>query len=256
MRRCLPIMLTIFALLSTTAGGDEPPAKPNADAVNALRALGGNVMEIAQNDPRLDVTLHLADQDVTDAHLDHVVQLGGAGVVWLNLAGTKITDAGLAKLAGLKSLEKLHLEKTGITDAGLAHLAGLSKLTYLNLYGTKITDAGLNHLKGLKNLKRLYVWQTGVTQAGIQQIESQIPGLKVIAGLELKPVKPPEQKKEETKPEEKKEKPQPDKKKPEADKKKTKPEPKPEAKPEKKEKPSKEKTEQKDKPAQEKKPKS
>ena len=71
----------------------------------------------------------------------------------LNLAGSKPTDAGLAPLAGLKNLSRLHLERSSVTDAGLAHVAGLVNLQYLNLYGTGITDEGLKHLAGLKHLR-------------------------------------------------------------------------------------------------------
>jgi Leucine Rich repeat len=199
------------AVLSLCTGfvlADDQPAQevPPLDeaAAQAIKDAGGNVMAIAQNDPRLDVTLHLSDQDITDEHLAIVARL--TPVVWLNLAGTKITDDGLAQIAGMKTLEKLHLEKTGIGDAGLDHLKGLENLVYLNLYGTKVTDAGLEHLTGLKKLRKLYVWQTGVTDEGIAKLKESLPELDVIAGLELKPAEPPaeEPKEGEGAPEEKK----------------------------------------------------
>ena len=40
----------------------------------------------------------------------------------LNIRGTKITDAGLKHLEGLKQLQELHLEDTQVTDAGIAEL--------------------------------------------------------------------------------------------------------------------------------------
>ena len=43
----------------------------------------------------------------------------------------------------MKELTELHLENTKVTDAGMPVIAGLKSLTYLNLYGTSITDAGL-----------------------------------------------------------------------------------------------------------------
>ena len=108
----------VLAGLSTGLADDKTElTAEQQQAVDALKALGGNVMPIAQNDDRLDVTLHLADQDVTDEHLALVAQL--PKVAWLNLAGTKVTDAGLEHLAGLTILEKLHLEKTGVTDAAV-----------------------------------------------------------------------------------------------------------------------------------------
>jgi len=61
--------------------------------------------------------------------------------VCLNL--TKVTDAGLKELAGLKSLRALYLAGTQVTDAGLKGLAGRKALQTIDLRGTKVTDAGL-----------------------------------------------------------------------------------------------------------------
>jgi hypothetical protein len=64
--------------------------------------------------------------------------------------GTKITDAGLKELAGLKNLQTLHLNGTEITDAGLKELAGLKSLqvlSFLETGGTNVTDAGVEELR-------------------------------------------------------------------------------------------------------------
>src|SRR5436190_1673444 len=119
----------------------------------------------------------------------------------LNLAGTKITDAGFAALADLTNLTRLHLELTTVTDAGLAHLKKLANLNYLNLYGTAVTDAGLENLKGLRNLRHLYVWQTKVTEAGATNLKAALTNLEISTGAELNVVA----KKEEEKTDEKKE---------------------------------------------------
>jgi YHS domain-containing protein len=103
----------------------------------------------------------------------------------LNVAGTAITDSGLANIAGLSDLTALHLEKTAITDAGLAHLKGLAKLEYLNLYSTGVTDAGLANLNGLKGLKKLYLWQTKVTDGGVAAMKKDVPAVIVNRGEEL-----------------------------------------------------------------------
>ena len=39
-------------------------------------------------------------------------------LVWLNLSGTAVTDAGLAKLAGFRQLRRLNLSRTSVTAAG------------------------------------------------------------------------------------------------------------------------------------------
>uniref|UniRef100_A0A7C4LML9 Leucine-rich repeat domain-containing protein n=1 Tax=Schlesneria paludicola TaxID=360056 RepID=A0A7C4LML9_9PLAN len=182
---------------------DKPAEKPQPteaqkQAIAQIKKLGGLVLELAQNDPRLDVAFHLADVKITDAELALVKPL--TQTAHLNLRGTEITDAGLAHLAELKGLVRLHLEKTKITDAGLEHLRGLENLEYLNLYGTAVSDAGLKHLEGLKKLKKLYLWQTQVTDAGVAALKQALPELQITRGLELaKPAEPdkkPEEKKE------------------------------------------------------------
>ena len=73
----------------------------------------------------------------------------------LSLAGTKVTDAGLVRLAGLTGLEELSLQETKVTDAGLAHLKGLTRLGCLNLAGTKVKGEGLRYIAGLTALVEL-----------------------------------------------------------------------------------------------------
>jgi hypothetical protein len=65
----------------------------------------------------------------------------------LSLFGTKVTDAGLKELVGLRNLTSLSLAYTGVTDAGLKELAAYKRLTSLELGGTKVTEAGVGELQ-------------------------------------------------------------------------------------------------------------
>jgi hypothetical protein len=150
-------------------------------AIAKVRAAGGQVSPLAQNDARLDVAFHLSDKPVGDEQLGLLVEL--PEVAFLNLRGTKITDAGLKSVSQLKGLVKLHLEKTAVGNAGLAHLSSLTKLEYLNLYGTKVTGAGVRELAKLPNLQKLYLWQTDVSDADIAALKEARPGLKIIKDL-------------------------------------------------------------------------
>lgn len=150
-------------------------------AAQIVREMGGQVMELAQNDPRLDVSYHLADGVVTNAHLVPLKHL--KDLVNLNLRGTEITDDGLEHLSGITSLARLHLEKTAVTDKGLVHLQNMKNLEYLNLYGTSVTDAGLAQLKELKNLKKLYVWNTDVTLEGEKSLFAAVEGIQIVPDL-------------------------------------------------------------------------
>lgn len=171
MRR-LALIFTLLAAVTSSMllAEDKPkeapkPTQAELDAIAAVKKAGGSVLQVAQNDNRLDIAFHLADGKIGDEQVATVKPLGNI-IYSLNLRGTEVTDKGLEQLKDLKSLVRLHLERTKITDAGLANLAALENLEYLNLYGVEVTDAGVQSLAGLKKLKRLYVWQTKVTEEG------------------------------------------------------------------------------------------
>ena len=50
-----------------------------------------------------------------------------------HLAGADLTDAALAGIGELQTVERLDLGSSGITDAGLKHLSGLKNLRELDL---------------------------------------------------------------------------------------------------------------------------
>jgi len=160
---------------------DTAPA--DAAHLAAVSELGGLAMPLDMKTPLVRVDYHLVGENVGDEQLATLAPLANQ-LTWLNLAGTKITDGGLAAVAGLPKLTRLHLERTGITDAGLSQLAGLQHLEYLNLYGTKVTDAGLESLKGLSKLKKLFLWQTEVTKDGAVALQAALPKLAVDMGLD------------------------------------------------------------------------
>jgi mono/diheme cytochrome c family protein len=155
-------------------------------ALEKVRGAGALAMPLAQGVNLLDVSFQSAADKTNDADLALLAPVAQQ-VYSLNLANSKVTDAGLAQLGGLTNLRKLHLEKTGITDAGLAHLKGLANLEYLNLYGTQVTDAGLANLEGLKNLRSLYVWQSKVTDGGVDKLKKAIPEARIDNGFKEPP---------------------------------------------------------------------
>jgi len=168
-----------------TAQEEQLPTVPAADAqaVQKINGLGGGAMPLAANTNLLSVNFSLAGAKIDDAALDSLKGVTEQ-LVWLNLAGTSVTDGGLKALAGLKNLRRLHLEKTGIGDDGLSSVKSLSELQYLNLYGTKVTDKGLANLAGLKKLKNVYLWQTAVTDAGAADLAKALPGVYINRGID------------------------------------------------------------------------
>lgn len=80
-------------------------------------------------------------------------------ITYLLLQEGQATDASLTSIRGLGKLKELNIVRAEqLTDAGMAHLAGLKSLEKLSLDGAKITDAGLTNLNDLRRLKDLYIW--------------------------------------------------------------------------------------------------
>jgi Leucine-rich repeat (LRR) protein len=141
----------------------------NIDSLKGLKGPGLTGLKHATALKKLD----LSRLPITDAGLDGIKDWKHLEVLELPKS---ITDAGLARLSGLKALISLRVnDAAGVTDAGLAHLEGLTNLEDLQLTGTKITDAGLRHLEGLGQLRELFLHKTGVTRAGIEKLKKKLP---------------------------------------------------------------------------------
>lgn len=163
--------------------------KTIAETIGKVEKSGASLMAIAQDTPELRFSALNVAKEFSDGGLAALKPVS-AQVKWVDLARTQVTDKGLAHLAGMKGLTRLHLENTKVTDAGLEHLKGLTNLEYLNLYGTQVTDAGIMKLAGLKNLKKIFLWQSKVTDAGATKLAAAIPGLDANTGWKASKVEP------------------------------------------------------------------
>src|SRR6185295_14947772 len=166
--KTLSLALAFLACATVARAQEEqlPTAPPaDAQAVQKINALGGGAMPLAANTNLLSVNFSLAGSKIDDAALESLKGVSEQ-LVWLNLAGTSVTDGGLKVLAGLKNLRRLHLEKTGVGDEGLASVKGLA------------------NLGGLKKLKNVYLWQTAVTDAGAADLAKALPGLYINRGID------------------------------------------------------------------------
>jgi hypothetical protein len=102
----------------------------------------------------------------------------------LGLRGANgITDAGIEKISGLKSLEALWISGTGITDKSLETIASsFPNLRALAVRSNDITDAGVAKLASLQELQELYLEDTAVNNEAIKSLAS-LPKLTLL-GLE------------------------------------------------------------------------
>lgn len=159
-----------------------PPAE--AKALSNLKDLGVLAMPVAQDTNALYVNASYVGDQFGDEQVKKLVEVSSQ-LLWLNLARTKVTNAGLAEVAKCTQVTRLHLENTSVSDEGLAHVANLVNLKYLNLYGTKVSDKGISHLKNLKKLEKIFLWQTEVTKAGASDLRSAFVDAKELAKLEV-----------------------------------------------------------------------
>lgn len=113
-----------------------------------------------------------------DAELAQLVRMAPF-IVEAELAGTKITDAGLSGLKPFVHLTRLHLERTMLTGATLGDLQALPELTYLNLCATAVSDDALPKLATLGRLEQLYLFGSRVTPTGVVGLRAKLPRCQI-----------------------------------------------------------------------------
>jgi hypothetical protein len=117
----------------------------------------------------------------------HMTGLTDAGLRWLSelplevlWLGPRITDAGLASIAGMISLKHMDLCAHMVTDEGIASLADLKRLEVLWVTRCSVTDASVPVLAGFQALKELNVNDTGITESGMARLRAALPGTRFV----------------------------------------------------------------------------
>lgn len=176
-----PLLLSAILLAAPLQDEKAAPAPAAANpAVAAIEKLGGKVDHEGMDAAKPIVAVNFGVAKIKDADLDSLKGLDDLAKLTLN-NNKELTDAGLDKLKqlNLPKLAKLYLVDTQVTDAGLAHLKEIKTLQVLSLVGTPVTDAGLEHLKEAKGLKELYLYGTKVTDEGVKKLKEALPELKI-----------------------------------------------------------------------------
>jgi hypothetical protein len=158
------LMLVGFAAVMLFAGcpatTPNPMGKPSAaggtDDPAAVEALKKSKATLETDSEGRIVKVDLDSAAGGDADLEQVKRL--PSVRELDCTEVRgVTDAGLAKLAGLPALRVIKLERTSVTDAGMAQLQKIRNLEDLDLKRTGITAAGYKEVGKFSGLKRLRV---------------------------------------------------------------------------------------------------
>ncbi len=159
-----------------------------AELMKPLQDLGVLVLPLAQNTNLLHVESVSVAKDIGDEQLALLKPLAPQ-LAWLYLNKTKVTDAGMAHLSGLKQLRRLHLANTAITSAGAKQLEGLENLETLNIYGTKVNDDVLESLTKLPKLKKVFLYDTGVSSRVAFRFLTKNPELDLNLGWDFESLK-------------------------------------------------------------------
>jgi Leucine-rich repeat (LRR) protein len=121
--------------------------------------------------------LSLRDARISDLILARKLA-GMRGLRHLDLARTRISNAGIGYLAGLTGLVSLDISYAELDDEGLGKLVGLGELVSLNLDSTHVTDAAIELLGKMGKLKDVNLYHSLVTGAGEAKLRGR--GVRVI----------------------------------------------------------------------------
>ena len=125
-------------------------------------------------------SLQLKESQATDGGLESIGRMTGLEEILIWDAGS-VTDAGVAHLAGLSRLDRVHISGSKMTDESLVLLSGLPSIKSLSLQFSHFTDAGLARLQGRDRLTTLAIGlgDFRVTDAGVSHL-SKFPCLALI----------------------------------------------------------------------------
>jgi uncharacterized protein (TIGR03000 family) len=129
--------------------------------------------------------LHIGGSELTDKHLKRLKELPKLKILGITRT-SPITDAGLAHLKAWPALTRLEFSNMEggdvivpkVTNAGLAHLAGIANLEELVIQGGQFTDEAIPHLARLKSLKTLVLDRTNCTEQGYEKLRKVLPETK------------------------------------------------------------------------------
>jgi hypothetical protein len=190
---------TVFSLslLMALGCGHYPPIVETARDVERLPASQTSIRARGLSDSDIPSLVHLRhlryldfssgmavkDAKITDEGVAKLAGLDLPELDWLRLGwNDNLTDAGLDSIHRMKKLDGLLLTGCSkITDAGLPALMKAKSLTYLDLRGCPgITDAGIQQLAAKTNWKTIQLGGCpNVTAQGVAKLQAALPNARI-----------------------------------------------------------------------------
>ena len=179
-------VLTLSLLLSATACALDS----HAEAVVRIVAAAKGKVELTadgQGVKLLDLAVpgagphdHRKDDPYDAAFFEHVGHL--STLESLNIISTKFNDDWMPPLAKLTNLKVLRFTNNGkLTDAGMAHLAGLTKLENFSFVGTQMTGKSYARFDGFTKLTRVSHRGSLIDDEGLRQLCDHLPNLESLS---------------------------------------------------------------------------
>lgn len=161
-------------------------APASESALTALRAVGARIEDLT-GDRRLFAIGFEGARAATNDKSIRAVVAAGANVHELDVARTGISDASLADIARLPHLVRLDLSGTAITNAGIARLIDARELRSLVLVETKVDGASADALARMPALESVHLWRTGFREEDLARLRAARPSLRVVGAPALPP---------------------------------------------------------------------
>ncbi|MFT4557662.1 MAG: hypothetical protein ACI92S_003034 [Planctomycetaceae bacterium] len=163
---------------SSTPGTDSsetvtvPKVAPEPDDAGSVSALEEAGAKLKKDGDGLVIEVDFRGTTVGDAALENLAGLRRVRSVLLN--ETAVTDAGMATVGKVTTLQNVDLRGCTISNAGLEPLTALPELKALRLSGesgvTSVDDDGMVHVAKMKNLKALLLDFLWISEVGLEQL--------------------------------------------------------------------------------------
>lgn len=123
---------------------------------------------------------HRKDDPYDAAFFEHVGHL--STLESLNIISTKFNDDWMPPLAKLTNLKALRFTNNGrLTDAGMAQLAGLKNLENFSFVGTQMTGKAYARFEGFTKLTRVSHRGSSIDDEGLRQLCDHLPNLESLS---------------------------------------------------------------------------
>ncbi len=179
-------VLTLSLLLAASAYALDPHAEAVIRIVTAakgkveLTADGQGVKLIDLAVPGAGPHDHRKDDPYDAAFFEHVGHL--PTLESLNIISTKFNDDWMPPLAKLTNLKVLRFTNNGrLTDAGMAQLAGLTKLENFSFVGTQMTGKAYDRFEVFTKLTRVSHRGSLIDDEGLRQLCDHLPNLESLS---------------------------------------------------------------------------